>query len=157
MTYQEYLKTDYWKERSAAFKKSTHQRCFICRKRHCRFNVHHKRYERKGKSIWFHERDTDLRLLCGTCHKVIHEHRLEEVLMKMLFKRKVLLAAISSGNPRDYLEGCSHSLSPRPLEQYNEWKIKTALQILSGVPHNRYPGVGTGVGRVSVVDRRQRA
>lgn len=127
MTYREYLNTDYWKERSAAFKKTTKQRCFVCRKDHSRFNVHHKRYERRGKSIWFRERDTDLRLLCGTCHKTIHEYRLEEVLTKMLFKRTVILAAIQSDSPRDYLEGMKFDLPARQFEQYNEWKIKTSF------------------------------
>lgn len=129
MNYQAYLKSDYWKARSAAFKKRTHQRCFICHKTDVQFNVHHKRYTRKGKSILFRERHTDLRLLCDICHMLIHAYNLEEILAKMLFKRKILLKAMSDGNPRDYLEGEKRTLSPPQRKQYDEWKVKTAFAV----------------------------
>lgn len=89
MKYNSYLKSEYWIERKEEFKESTYQRCFICRKKHAKFNVHHKRYKRKGRSILFHERDTDFRLLCGDCHKKIHQYNLEKVLCQMPVKRIV--------------------------------------------------------------------
>ena len=89
MLYRDYLKTDYWKERRAEFKKHTKNRCWLCHSRD-NLQVHHKRYERKGRSILFQERHADLRLLCGRCHKQIHDKGLMKIFAQGCLKRKMI-------------------------------------------------------------------
>lgn len=71
MTYDQYLLTDHWKRMRRETSRHYGQRCAMCRTRY-RLNVHHVRYVRDGKSIWFCEREEDLILVCRDCHKVIH-------------------------------------------------------------------------------------
>ena len=87
--YKKYLQSDYWEKRRVAFKKKTYNRCFICHSKN-NLHVHHKRYKRKGKSILYKEKNTDLRLLCADCHLKIHKYFLEEVFAKNMIKRRKL-------------------------------------------------------------------
>lgn len=101
MKYKDYLQTKYWKERRKEFKSKTWQRCFICRNKNCQFDVHHKRYERNGKSILFNEKHTDFRLLCRRCHTAIHVMKLEKQLESNLLKRRhirdIILGRLAKG------------------------------------------------------------
>jgi len=70
LEYQEYLKTDHWKELREKTLNNPYygrpQECFVCfatKSPH----VHHLTYRRKGK-----ERDDDLLLLCNECHSRVH-------------------------------------------------------------------------------------
>lgn len=91
MSYQDYLQSDWWKERKAKFKAKTHIRCFICRTKDRPLHVHHKRYRRKdGSSVLFNEDHRDLRLLCDRCHETLHRLGLEDYFTRNQIKRRVL-------------------------------------------------------------------
>ena len=92
MSYNNYLKSNYWKKRREEFKIKTWGRCFICHSRK-KLNVHHKRYNSLGK-----EKHTDLRLLCEECQHKIHKYKLERMFASNLIKRRIL---------RDYLKNLS--------------------------------------------------
>lgn len=68
MTYQEYLKTDYWKAVSDAVKKRADYRCQLCNSQHdlC---AHHRTYEHRGRELDFL---SDLTCLCRRCHEIFH-------------------------------------------------------------------------------------
>jgi hypothetical protein len=64
--YGEYIESDLWKRRRAAFYATHARACFVCSSR--RFVVlHHVTYHRVGEEL-----DTDLVPLCENCHKVAH-------------------------------------------------------------------------------------
>ncbi len=95
MSYQDYLNSDYWKKRRVEFKSKTHKRCYICHAKES-LQVHHKRYVREGKSILFHERHQDFRLLCSDCHRKIHQYGYMEKLAKNQIKRRELRDILSN-------------------------------------------------------------
>lgn len=67
ITYQEYIKSHWWKAlRSRIFKKRG-RKCEVCRATKC-LQLHHLTYERMGR-----ERESDLKILCRDCHKLTHE------------------------------------------------------------------------------------
>ena len=74
--YKEYLKSDYWKNvrkqkiEKRIFKKD--KGCQICSKKNVLFNIHHRRYNLKRKSLLFNEQKKYLMVLCADCHKSYH-------------------------------------------------------------------------------------
>lgn len=70
VNYQEYLKSDEWKERSILAKERAGWRCQLCSKGGDKtsLHTHHNSYRHLG-----HEEDTDLVVLCRECHKLFHE------------------------------------------------------------------------------------
>lgn len=66
-----YLRTPHWKRvRRRALQAADH-RCITCRSTN-RLQVHHLAYYRGGKSILWHERMSDLAVLCEACHARTH-------------------------------------------------------------------------------------
>jgi hypothetical protein len=66
MPYAEYLQTEHWQQvRQAALTRAEY-RCQVCNSPY-HLQVHHRTYERRGE-----ERDTDLTVLCDTCHGRFH-------------------------------------------------------------------------------------
>ena len=90
MNYDNYLQGQWWRDRRKTFISKTWKRCFICRARDQKFNVHHKRYTDEKGSILNREKHTDLRLLCEPCHKAIHELSLEHHLAHNTMKRRAI-------------------------------------------------------------------
>ncbi len=70
MSYQEYLQSPEWKEKSQTAKHRTGYRCQLCNRKgnDKTLHTHHKTYERK-----FHELDSDLIVLCKKCHAKFHD------------------------------------------------------------------------------------
>jgi hypothetical protein len=66
--YQAYLKTDYWKEVSAAVKARDGFRCRVCNSPES-LEVHHRCYRHKGAEK---EHLNDLTTLCRKCHGLYH-------------------------------------------------------------------------------------
>ena len=68
MTYQDYLKTDYWKAVSDAVKKRADYRCQLCNSQHdlC---AHHRTYDHRGQEL---DHLSDLTCLCRRCHEIFH-------------------------------------------------------------------------------------
>jgi len=75
--YKEYLNSEEWKKTRKAFKSKSCGRCFICERKSGSMEVHHKTYYRNGVSILHNEKDSDLALLCHTCHDRLHEYEIE--------------------------------------------------------------------------------
>lgn len=67
MPYSEYLQTPEWQERRKQHLKSSGYRCQVCNSTGVVLNVHHRRYERRGKEYY-----KDLLTLCETCHELFH-------------------------------------------------------------------------------------
>lgn len=68
MPYAEYLRTEHWHAvRSKALKRAGYK-CEIERRHEGRLHVHHNNYECRGE-----EKDTDVNVLCDTCHHTWHE------------------------------------------------------------------------------------
>ena len=66
--YEEYLKSDIWKESRKRFISSREElKCFCCESNK-NLQVHHRTYARLGKEYL-----TDLVLLCSNCHKKTHD------------------------------------------------------------------------------------
>jgi 5-methylcytosine-specific restriction endonuclease McrA len=75
VTYDEYLRTDWWQ----GIKQKIYKRymghcakCFATKN----LETHHLRYNDKDGSLWFREKLSDLTLLCRTCH--YREHRMKK-------------------------------------------------------------------------------
>ena len=69
ITYQEYLKSDHWKNiRRRYFRSKLYKGCYICGSR-TNIQIHHKTYKRFGRE-WLN----DLLALCTDCHKEVHEY-----------------------------------------------------------------------------------
>lgn len=66
MPYNEYLQTPHWKETRKAALERAGNRCQLCNNDQ-RLHVHHRTYERLGE-----EHDTDLIVLCASCHGRFH-------------------------------------------------------------------------------------
>lgn len=68
MEYSEYLKTKYWKSKSAEIKRARNWRCEDCGQGY-NLQVHHLTYkDEDGRSNWFKEANHDLECLCSSCH-----------------------------------------------------------------------------------------
>jgi hypothetical protein len=76
LTYEEYLKTTWWRARREAVLRYRGERCEQCGG-DWRLQLHHRTYERLGR-----ERPEDVELLCRYCH--LEEHRLWEELFEEL-------------------------------------------------------------------------
>ena len=72
--YQEYIKSDVWKNRTDIMKRKFGNRCQVCNQseKDITLHVHHRTYERLGLEL-----PEDLTLLCKNCH--LHHHREMEV------------------------------------------------------------------------------
>jgi HNH endonuclease len=69
MPYKEYLKTPEWREtRRAAYRRADY-RCQICNASETQLNAHHRSYENRARD----GEESDLIVLCATCHKRVHE------------------------------------------------------------------------------------
>ena len=66
MDYQEYLKSDKWKQTRQWILIFWGHRCAICNSKD-NIQVHHRTYERLG-----HELTTDCLVLCDRCHELHH-------------------------------------------------------------------------------------
>jgi len=69
ITYEDYLKTDHWKDvRKRYWKSKLHNgKCYACQKG-VELQLHHKTYRRMGNE-WLN----DFCLLCAQCHKDTHK------------------------------------------------------------------------------------
>ena len=65
--YQEYLKTNHWKDVKKKALQRADYKCQLCNKQNLPLHVHHNNYENLG-----HEKDSDLIVLCKTCHEKYH-------------------------------------------------------------------------------------
>lgn len=66
--YQEYLKTDYWKEVQLQVKKRAGFRCQVCNSQ-MDLVAHHRCYDHRGSEL---EHLGDLTCLCARCHSLFH-------------------------------------------------------------------------------------
>jgi 5-methylcytosine-specific restriction endonuclease McrA len=69
MPYQEYLKTQYWGARRTMAIKRAKERCQVCNRENVTLNVHHRTYERLGCEL-----NSDLIVLCASCHETFHKN-----------------------------------------------------------------------------------
>ena len=68
MSYQDYLKSNHWKELRKQYRESSLPKyCLVCKNPN--FQLHHRSYVRLGK-----EELLDLIPLCGKCHWKVHEY-----------------------------------------------------------------------------------
>lgn len=67
LSYAEYLRSDWWKERRALAIQQAGGRCQVCNSPDS-LNVHHRSYDRLG-----YEPLSDLTVLCRPCHALFHE------------------------------------------------------------------------------------
>ena len=72
MTYNEYLNSSTWRNKSNAAKSRAGYRCQLCNASPGvnKLHSHHRTYERLG-----HEDEMDLTVLCEDCHKYFHTWR----------------------------------------------------------------------------------
>lgn len=68
LKYDEYLKTEYWKNLSETIKREADYRCQICNSEE-NLNVHHRSYEHKG---FLELEKKDLICICEKCHSIYH-------------------------------------------------------------------------------------
>lgn len=68
LKYEDYLKTEYWKELSEVIKKEADYKCQICNS-DSNLNVHHRSYEYKGIPEL---EKKDLVCICDKCHSIYH-------------------------------------------------------------------------------------
>lgn len=66
--YDDYLKTDYWKQVSLAVKKRADYRCQVCNSPHD-LQAHHRTYDHRGQELNYLN---DLVCLCRRCHGIFH-------------------------------------------------------------------------------------
>lgn len=70
--YDEYMRSDAWKDKCEQRKKLDGYRCCVCGRPEliCRegLQIHHLNYDNVGEENIF----TDIVSLCGTCHKKLH-------------------------------------------------------------------------------------
>lgn len=87
LPYQEYLASVWWRRRRYARLHQAHGKCERCGVVTTVVNVHHVHYDRRGA-----ERDSDLEVLCRTCHEGHHfaESRRQNMGVYMLLARETL-------------------------------------------------------------------
>lgn len=66
--YWDYLHSPMWYEKRDAVLRRDRYCCRVCGSRE-RVDVHHINYKRI-----FHERDSDLMVLCNSCHRLVHTY-----------------------------------------------------------------------------------
>jgi len=67
-SYQDYLKSDEWKEKANAAKERAGWQCQINAKHSNKIlHAHHRTYERIGNEL-----DSDITVLCDSCHRKAH-------------------------------------------------------------------------------------
>ncbi len=64
--YQEYLQSDFWKQKSDKAKERAGYKCQVCNSPD-NLQTHHRTYTRLG-----FEKDEDLTVLCDGCHSLFH-------------------------------------------------------------------------------------
>lgn len=69
MNYDDYIKSEPWKQKSEKAKERAGYRCQCCYSDK-NIQTHHRTYERLGNEL-----DTDLTVLCDECHSKIHGKR----------------------------------------------------------------------------------
>lgn len=69
MSYEDFLKTDHWKEVSKKKKKECGNRCQLCNGGK-KLQTHHRTYDILGKEL---ENMMDLTVLCSFCHAKYHD------------------------------------------------------------------------------------
>lgn len=68
--YLDYIHSPRWRAVKQRFLSSKlRQDCYVCHRWDVPLDLHHKTYKRL-----FHEKLTDLMLLCRECHKLVHEY-----------------------------------------------------------------------------------
>ena len=74
-TYNEYIQSDEWKEKSRQAKEMVGYRCQLCSKKgnDTTLHTHHNNYERLGLEL-----DSDLIVLCKKCHAKFHDVEIQE-------------------------------------------------------------------------------
>lgn len=74
-TYKEYIASDEWKEKSRQAKERSGYRCQLCNRKgnDTTMHTHHNTYDRL-----FLEDDSDLIVLCATCHSKFHDVEIQE-------------------------------------------------------------------------------
>ena len=71
--YREYLQSDIWKEKRDRAIKRADNKCQLCASNDKVLNVHHNTYENIDlENNVFNEKESDLIVLCGSCHKKFH-------------------------------------------------------------------------------------
>lgn len=68
--YEEYLKSNIWREKADEAKKRAGYRCQVCNvsQAQVRLDAHHRTYERLGNEL-----PEDITILCRNCHKLFHQ------------------------------------------------------------------------------------
>ena len=69
MRYEEYIKTDQWKNKAKKERIFWNHKCALCHRSSRILHVHHSTYVRLG-----YEEQGDLIVLCEDCHKLFHKH-----------------------------------------------------------------------------------
>lgn len=72
LKYEDYLKTEYWKNLSESIKKEADYRCQICNSEDD-LNVHHRSYKYKG---FLELEKKDLICICEKCHSIYHVNQI---------------------------------------------------------------------------------
>ncbi len=70
LPYKEYLQTPHWKRKRNEKLRAAGYRCQMCNRRARPLEVHHRTYERRGEEL-----DTDLTVVCRSCHTNFHKNR----------------------------------------------------------------------------------
>lgn len=72
VNYQEYIRSEEWREKSDAAKERAGYRCQICNTPDSMagLQTHHRTYERLG-----YEDDSDLTVLCDDCHSIFEREK----------------------------------------------------------------------------------
>lgn len=90
--YREFLKSDFWRKLTK-LKKETVGHCERCGSRRC-LQSHHRFY----RDDWFQTQESDLEVLCRTCHKKHHKRPGKEP-KKKKDKLAIAVAEMAAGNP----------------------------------------------------------
>ena len=85
MSYDNFLKTSYWKMISFRARELANNKCKVCGEKGKTLNIHHNSYENHGLEI-IH--DEDLICLCEDCHQLFHDKQKKAYWNEMKIKKQ---------------------------------------------------------------------
>lgn len=88
--YNKYIRSKWWARRRKVALERHENKCQICLAT-TKLTVHHKTYERNGKSVLYGEKDTELTVLCGRCHGKWHKYHGRMATINVYLKRARML------------------------------------------------------------------
>lgn len=114
MGYPAYIKSYQWRKKREYALKTLGVKCQRCGTQENPLEVHHKHYK-----TLYHEKLEDVAVLCGGCHKIVHEQRKQDTIQRQYASAFDTWATKKYGD--EYFE-MDEIILQEEFEEWLEWK-----------------------------------